>query len=123
MASSLPSKALTAGLLLSAVDGEPVIGHTDGAARVFRFAEEGWRETSEGLPRSLADGVCERHRHNDDRLYAGVMSIAGPGLVYRRNGEHWAPVGGGVQLSGNMTGTAASARSAAAVLGRRTARG
>ncbi len=91
---------------LAVVDGEPVVGLTGGAARVFRFADDRWREMSEGLPRSFADGVYELHRHDDGRLYAGVMSIAGPGLVYRRDHDQWALVGGGgVQGSWHSSGS------------------
>jgi hypothetical protein len=80
---------------LTIVDGEPVVGLTGGAARVFRHVDGRWAEMSEGLPQSFADGIYELHQHDDGQLYAGVMSIAGPGLVYRRDGDHWLLIGGG----------------------------
>jgi len=85
---------------LAVLYGAPVVGLTGGAARVFRFGPGGWREMSEGLPESLADGVYDLRVHDDSKMYAGVISVAGPGLVYRRDGDHWSLVGGaGVQGS------------------------
>lgn len=80
---------------LAVVAGDPIVGLTGGAARVFRYADDRWQEMSEGLPQSFADGIYELHQHDDGRLYGAVISIAGPGLVYRRDNNHWALVGGG----------------------------
>ena len=57
---------------LAVVAGDPIVGLTGGAARVFRYADDRWQEMSKGLPQSFADGIYELHQHDD----GGSMALS-----------------------------------------------